>query len=261
MPVRRMLPFILINIVVSAVVVLTILYFWDSRDSTGDEVGLTTNENLATPETAVSNDPTPIFVPPTETPAPEDDGPTIHIVSSGDTLGTISDIYGVTVDDIMAANNLANANIISVGQELIIPEEGFEEAAEATEPTAVPEENVLPTPIPTEAVLEGDDVVIEITAVIGVGQLEDEAVQIRNTGNDPVALLGWKLAHTSGQVYTFGQATLFGGGIDILVHTEQGPNGATDYYWGLAEAVWEPGELVTLLDSEDNIMATYTIPE
>ena len=261
MPVRRMLPFILINIVVSAVVVLTILYFWDSRNSTGDEVALTTLNGTATPETAVVNDPTPIFVPATETPAPEAEGPTIHIVSSGDTLGTISDIYGVTIEDIMSANNLVNANIISVGQELIIPEEGFEEQVEIEEATAVPEENVLPTPIATEVVLEGDDVVIEITAVIGVGQLEDEAVQIRNTGNDPVALLGWKLAHTNGQVYTFGQATLFGGGIDILVHSEQGPNGATDYYWGLSEAVWEPGELVTLLDADDNIMATYTIPE
>lgn len=260
MPVRRMLPFILINIVVSAVVVLAILYFWDSRNTVADGAVVAVNVTT-TPDTAVVTDPTPIFVPATETPSPANEGPTIHIVSGGDTLGTISDIYDVTIEEIMEANGLVNANIISVGQELIIPDEEAAEVAEVEEPTAVPEENVLPTPIATEVVLEGDDVVIEITAVIGVGQIEDEAVQIRNTGNDPVALLGWKLAHSNGQVYTFGQATLFGGGIDILVHTTQGANGATDYYWGLSEPVWEAGELVTLLDSEDNIMATFTIPQ
>ena len=261
MPIRRMLPFLLINVVVSAVVVLTILYFWDSRQpsSAAEEVavrGTVAAEQGFVGATAV----TPIFVPPTETPAPADEGPTIHVVSAGDTLGIIAGIYDVTIEDIMEANGLTNPNILSVGQQLVIPLDGLPVEEEVAEETAVPAQNVLPTPIATAAVPQGNDIVVEITAVIGVGQLENEAVQIRNTGTDPVALLGWKLADRNGHVYTFGQATLFGNSVDILVHTPRGLNGATDYYWGLAEAVWEPGELVTLLDSKENIMATYEIP-
>ncbi len=261
MSVRRMLPFLLVNIVVSAVVVLAILYFWDGRTPAADDLNTAVNSAVVTPDTAVNAASTPVFVPPTETPAPADDGPTVHIVAAGDTLGTISTIYGVTLEDIMAANGLNNANIISVGQELTIPSEDEAEEVVVEEATAVPAENVLPTPIATEVVVEGGDVIVEITAVIGVGQLEDEAVQIRNRGNDSVALLGWKLADSTNRVYIFGQATLFGGGTDVLVHTMQGVNGPTDFYWGLSEATWQPGETVTLLDAEDSIVATYVIPQ
>ena len=258
MPVRRMLPFLLINVVVSAVVVLAILYFWDGRQvSSVDDARV--NESAVVDE-SLSAAATPIFVPPTETAAPQD-GPTIHIVSAGDTLGIIGGIYDVSVEDIMAANDLLNPNILSVGQELIIPLDGLPEEEVVVEETAVPEGNVLPTPIATANVALGDDVMVEIAAVIGVEQLDNEAVQIRNTGTDPVALSGWKLADLDGHVYTFGQATLFGNSVDVLVHSRIGPNGATDFYWGLSESVWTAGELVTLLDSKGNIVTTYEIPQ
>jgi chromosome segregation ATPase len=47
-------------------------------------------------------------------------GPT-HTVQRGETLATIASQYGVTVADLVAANNIRNANIISVGQDLVIP--------------------------------------------------------------------------------------------------------------------------------------------
>jgi len=53
--------------------------------------------------------------------APPAQGPTEHIVQSGETLFRIAQMYGVTVDDIVAANNLADRNVIRVGQQLIIP--------------------------------------------------------------------------------------------------------------------------------------------
>ena len=46
---------------------------------------------------------------------------TRHIVASGETLGSIARQYGVTIADIVAANQLSNPNQISVNQELIIP--------------------------------------------------------------------------------------------------------------------------------------------
>lgn len=44
-----------------------------------------------------------------------------HTVQRGETLASIAAQYGVTVADIAAANNITNPNLISVGQELIIP--------------------------------------------------------------------------------------------------------------------------------------------
>jgi peptidoglycan/xylan/chitin deacetylase (PgdA/CDA1 family)/phage tail protein X len=48
-------------------------------------------------------------------------GQTVHVVQAGDTLYRIALRYGVTVPAIVAANNLANPNLISVGQVLVIP--------------------------------------------------------------------------------------------------------------------------------------------
>jgi len=45
-----------------------------------------------------------------------------HIVQVGDTVYSIARKYGVTVEDIAAANNLADPNRVMVGQTLIIPQ-------------------------------------------------------------------------------------------------------------------------------------------
>jgi LysM repeat protein len=44
-----------------------------------------------------------------------------HVVQRGETLSKIAEIYGVTVEAIMSANQLANANLIREGQTLTIP--------------------------------------------------------------------------------------------------------------------------------------------
>lgn len=44
-----------------------------------------------------------------------------HVVRSGDTLGSIAVQYGVTVQSILEANQLANPDFLRVGQELVIP--------------------------------------------------------------------------------------------------------------------------------------------
>jgi LysM repeat protein len=48
-------------------------------------------------------------------------GDLIHTVSAGETLGQIANRYGVTIDSIVEANDLADANRLSIGQELLIP--------------------------------------------------------------------------------------------------------------------------------------------
>ena len=256
MSVRRMLPFLLINIVVSAVVVLLILYWWEGR---GGEDAQAVGEQTAVSAPILEQpqtDNVQAITAPTQT-IEATESPPLHVVQAGDTLGSISQFYGVSMADIMTANGLANPDVITVGQQLIIPINGLETPEPEVTETAVPAQ--LPSPIPTEPLPTGD-VVIEISQVIGVGDLTEEAVQIRNIGANPTALLDWKLADQDGNFYTFGQLTLFGEGAGILVHTEAGQNGATELFWGLSEAVWESGELVTLLNAQDNIVATFAIP-
>ncbi len=48
-------------------------------------------------------------------------GGAVHRVVNGDTLSTIAQSYGVTIQQIVDANNLTNPNSLSIGQELIIP--------------------------------------------------------------------------------------------------------------------------------------------
>jgi LysM repeat protein len=69
---------------------------------------------------------------------------TTHTVVAGEYLSTIAASYGVTVDALMKANGLANANLITPGQVLVIPA-----PAEATQP---PTGTVEPQPTNTPAV-------------------------------------------------------------------------------------------------------------
>ena len=50
-------------------------------------------------------------------------GSRTYVVKAGDNLTSIALLYDVSVESIVRANNLRNANTISVGQELIIPSE------------------------------------------------------------------------------------------------------------------------------------------
>ncbi len=67
----------------------------------------------------VAEEATPVPPPPTTS-----DGQTIHVVAPGDTMFSISQRYGVPVDQIMAANGITDPNRIVVGQQLVIPAPG-----------------------------------------------------------------------------------------------------------------------------------------
>jgi LysM repeat protein len=57
---------------------------------------------------------TPLF--PTATPEL-----VIHIVQPKEVLGIIAQQYGVSIEDIMAANNIQDANMVGIGRKLVIP--------------------------------------------------------------------------------------------------------------------------------------------
>lgn len=253
---RRMLPFIFVNILISAVVVLAILYWWDTRQA---EPAAGADTAVVAPTGVSPDDEAPAVVTsiPSATPATGDETP-VHVVQAGDTLGNISAFYDVPIEDIMAANGLTNPNLLTVGQELVIPVGGLPTATPPPTATAVPD--VLPSPNPTEPIPEEGEAQVEISDVIGAGELTEEAVQIVNNGARQIALLNWRLSDEDQHTYVFGQVTLFGEGAGILLHTEAGQNGSGDLYWGLEEPIWESGEQVTLIDADDTVQATFIVP-
>ena len=75
-----------------------------------------------------------------------------HIVVAGDTLSALAKEYGTTVEAIMEANDLSDAELIVIGQVLSIPVE--EAGAASTPATPTPPTptatSVSPTPAPAE---------------------------------------------------------------------------------------------------------------
>lgn len=274
MSLRRMLPYILLNVVVSAVVVLTILWWWDGRQpestATNNALAQTAVELPADGAVSDAAGATPNAAQPTAAPAGEtaadSDDPPVHVVQLGDTLGAISQRYNVSIDEIIAANSIENPNFLTVGQQLLIPVGGA--APSPTEETAVAaadgEEAVetaveAPAPEPLTEVCEGEPA-IQIAAVEGVGQVGEEAVQIVNAGSCESSMQGWSVASPSGNLYTFGQVTLYGEGAGIRVHTAVGEDSATDLFWGKEQAVWQSGSVVQLYDESGTLQAEYQVP-
>lgn len=113
-----------------------------------------------------------------------DTSETTYIVKKGDSLWTIANKYNITVDELKRANNL-NSNILTIGQELIIPN---------TDRTS---ENESDSTESTYQVKKGDSLWLiakkyntTVTELIDYNQLEtinlkiNDALKIPNTRNN-----------------------------------------------------------------------------
>jgi hypothetical protein len=100
---------------------------------------------------------------------------------------------------------------------------------------------------------------LEISTIIGAGDIENERIMILHIGEEETSMAGWQIMDEDGHVFIFPVLTIFKGG-GVTVYTKAGVNTAAELYWGLSEAVWEVGERVVLIDPNGNIQAVYTIP-
>jgi len=118
-----------------------------------------------------------------------------------------------------------------------------------------------PVPSPTGSPdTQGElPVLIQIDNVFGVGNLADEVVLLKRSGEGDLVLTGWKLQDGSGNAFTFPTLILFKDGA-IQVHTAAGVNTVADLFWGRDSATWKNGDTVTLLDEQGRLRATYRIP-
>lgn len=78
----------------------------------------TPSRTLPPPTPAGTDTPTP---PPPTVPPPPTSTPFVHTIVEGDTLLGIALRYGVTVEDIQAANPEVNPNLLVVGTQVIVP--------------------------------------------------------------------------------------------------------------------------------------------
>jgi LysM repeat protein len=204
--------------------------------------------------------------------------PIVHVVEAGDTISGLALKYGVTAEDIAAANRLENPNFLREGNELLIPVGGVPEATAtialvptATETplpfeppsaltaTAAAQANATPLPAIPTLPMEGE-LDVEITGVIGAQDLSQERVIITNVGDQFADMAGWILSDADGNSYTFAGFRLWPGG-NVAVYTRGGQDGSppASFFWGKLSGVWSPGEVATLVDAGGNAVATHAL--
>lgn len=256
---KRLLYYLMINVIVSACTVLIILTLWERRMSPAQPALQPDSEpRAAASSPAVSGTPgTPVAViQATPTPTPDDLLRNVdeYQVQFGDTLGTIAEEYDVSVDDLLRVNQINDPNSLSVGMIIYIP----------IPPERIP--TLTPTPTrtlppsftgsPGEPLPEAR---VVINSVIGAGDLATERVFITRSGFGELNLAGWQLRDQNNNVYTFPQLQLFEGGA-VNVWSTSGSPTVVDLYWGMQSPVWSQGEKVTLLDAQGAERATYIVP-
>ena len=270
---RKQVAFVIgVNAVISAVIsVIVVLLI--ARPT---PVGYTGLGSAPTPTSGLGQTGSPITGGIAATSTPE---LVVHVVQSGDTISGLALQYDVPEADIIAVNQLANANFLQVGMELIIPVGGVPQATATYTPAPTPTDTPipfeppsadmtatsaveagatatsLPTPLPETGELQ-----IEISEILAPGQVDQERVAITNPGERLADMQGWTLSDADGNVYTFSNFRLWAGG-GMAVHTRIGQDGSppANFYWGKLEAIWSTGEIATLKDAAGTTISTYVV--
>ena len=257
-------------LVIAALVATAALAVVLTRVNTSPGGGAAPSPTSSVEQAAVGSLPASASLPSATEPVPAPQAsakPVVYVVQSGDTLSAIAVEFGVTVEEIVAANDLADPDVLTLGQELKIPlsdssaqTEGSEPAATAetalaTEPMPTPEG---PTPTPPPTPTPGGPPLVEVGQVLGSGTLAAEVVVIRNRGG-ACSLEGWTLSNGEGDVYTFPAVVLYTNA-EVRLHTVSGADTPADLHWGRAEASWLAGGLITLRDARGAVVDTYIVP-
>ncbi len=220
---KRLFFYLLLNVLVSALTTLTVLWAWDYLRGTTPFNWLQPLQRsitgVATPSPSVEpNNPTALSPTPTL-------NFIFHPVQAGDTFETLAEKYHVTVDDLVAANGFTRSQPLGEGEMLRIP--------------------IHP---------------VVIDSVIGPGDLASESVILRNDLDGEITIAGWKLEDETGNSYTFPQVTIFVKGGTVTLHTKAGTNTVNDLNWGLTAPVWLTGTKVVLRDAQGRIQDSYIVP-
>ncbi len=100
---------------------------------------------------------------------------------------------------------------------------------------------------------------LQISAVVGAGDIENERVTLDFVGAKDVSLSGWRLRDKKGSEYRF-PALVLHPGAQVSLFTKVGDDTVTQLFWDRQVAVWTSGELVSLLDPAGQVQASYVVP-
>ncbi len=195
-----------------------------------------------------------------------------YTVVSGDSPSTIAQRFEVDLDDLLCANDLGtvdNPEYIYPGQVLIIPGADFV-CGLALIPTEAPTTvattagsstvaGALATPVPTVTLAPtAENAQVVIAQVVGANDVTREEVFINNLGG-LVDLRGWTLYDTEGNIYTFPEYRLFPGA-GVRVFTRIGEDTPVALFWGQTQAVWQPGDVISLANASGVVQSTLRVP-
>ncbi len=166
----------------------------------------------------------------------------IYVVQEGDTLGGIATRLGVTVQQLLDANGLADANFIFSGQRLTVP---------GTGPAGLPTPTTQTTPLGTTG--------LTIRTVANPGAVSEEYVEIVNDTDLSFNLQGWKLQRAGGPEFTFSDLLVFPGG-SMRLYSGAGTDTTIARYWGQGEPVWSAGATAILVNAQGERVTEYVVP-
>jgi len=238
---RQYLLYLGANILVSAITVLIVLNLWDRRSPPEIVTPTATIDVIAQVASAVPT------LTPTRPPSPT---PNTYTVRAGDTISNIADEFGISMEELMAANRLQDPNELSVGQVLVIPEVEGAVTTPGVSETRSPEATSTPAAAAAQQVV--------INGIVGAGDLETESVRLLNSGNE-VSMAGWTLDDGEGSSFSFPDFTFYSTGA-VDVHSRAGTNTTIDLYWGLDQAVWTPGKVINLRNVSGDLVSSFKVP-
>jgi lamin tail-like protein/LysM domain-containing protein len=201
-----------------------------------------------------------------------------HTIADGDTIFALADEYGVNGFVMMEVNGFSDddAASLQIGDTIIVPIDGCpieqivsptdeplveetEDSAEATGEVTESPENLTPTVTPTITLAPtAVDSEITIVEVLRAGDVTAEGVSIRNNGK-VVDIEGWIVRGQDGNEYVFEEQLIFPNSV-LTLFTRSGQDTPVSRFWGLEAPVWESGDVVTLLDADGDVQASYRIP-
>lgn len=263
---KRLVYYLLINVLVSACTTMAVLYFWDRTHPPAlnginplafNASGSDRPAEIATEPITATLGAAGVVITDTITSTPTIDpylNAIAYEVKADDTMGEIARKFDVPLEELLSYNVLSDANALSVGQVIYIPVTPQPEPTATAAPaaTAAPQGTGSPAaPVQSARVV--------INSVIGPGDLASERVFLTRTGDGPLSLAGWRLEDEDGNAFVFPQLELYKDGA-VNVWSTTGSATVVDLYWGLSAPVWQSGETVTLVDAQGKDQASYEVP-
>jgi len=272
---KRLFYYLLINVLVSACTTLAVIQAWAWRQPAGNDPGpvgaiftqaaLGAGNAAPAPATAGIVVVTRMVTVPPElfTPYPTR-GIVSYTVKEGDTLSGIARYFDVSLEELMALNDISDPDRVISGLPLLIPAPPTQTPTPLPVPSETPTVTTTPRPSPTSPFSPtptGPTATPApfIQAVVAAGDLANERITLKISGGGEISLEGWRLRAEDGSEFIFPRLTLRAGA-EIHVYTRAGENSVSALYWGLAQPMWAAGKTITLLDPSGAVRATFTTP-